>query len=645
MANKNTILLGYGANLIAPFDGMHSHRLPVKSKYTPARAQVNAGAGFINAFLYIFDAMMEKGNRISIAYTRCGDILVEYHSHNVDKVHFIVANADTLEIKGCIHDIGVRHQEAYSLEGGNSKTALIASLLNVYLQDEEFEDNYNAAMTEAKSGYPDVEDAYNYFVIMGENVYRRVSDSSLAESIDIDLSMEKLPLLTAKMLQQDEYHITKVICGDFDEYKKISGMEVSASGKLKIATPQVLLKEFVKKYPLAPNRKWTEEELSIMENNMEDDFLVVPSICDNFCKRIVESTKTNNPQRVYSLRGDAGSGKSTTAKIIAIGLGIPHVIHQFSSDSDKFDVYGGYVPTKSAFSESTPAIIKEFAKEGKVNAKTVAKIFHLPTSADIFFMPDMMYVTMAPDAEVSEQEDGSFICDGKRYSRDEFVGKALALLDEITAEKIQEIVSSKSISGENNFSFIESPLVKAAKYGYSCELQETDTIRDEGVLVLTNSLFEEGQFTLPTGEVVKVHPDAVFCFTNNIGYKGCRAMNNAVMDRWQFGATLNTPTAEEMAEKAIRKSSNNNKKQVLAMAKIIKDIYDAMKDKGIKDGITGQRALNNWATGALFNDVEDEFAESVLFKVSTLEANQYTINEIFLESPYRRDLYAKPEED
>ena len=122
-------------------------------------------------------------------------------------------------------------------------------------------------------------------------------------------------------------------------------------------------------------------------------------------------------------------------------------------------------------------------------------------------------------------------------------------------------------------------------------------------------------------------------------------MNNAVMDRWQFGATLNTPTAEEMAEKAIRKSSNNNKKQVLAMAKIIKDIYDAMKDKGIKDGITGQRALNNWATGALFNDVEDEFAESVLFKVSTLEANQYTINEIFLESPYRRDLYAKPEED
>ena len=53
-----------------------------------------------------------------------------------------------------------------------------------------------------------------------------------------------------------------------------------------------------------------------------------------------------------------------------------------------------------------------------------------------------------------------------------------------------------------------------------------------GVLVGLNSMLEQsGSITLPTGEIINRHPDAVVVVTTNISYEGCRGLNQSVIDR------------------------------------------------------------------------------------------------------------------
>ena len=72
---------------------------------------------------------------------------------------------------------------------------------------------------------------------------------------------------------------------------------------------------------------------------------------------------------------------------------------------------------------------------------------------------------------------------------------------------------SVSVEGETQsqtYTYVETDFIKALKNGYVAEIQEPSTILQPGVLVGLNSLLEqEGTITLPTGEVIRRHPDAV----------------------------------------------------------------------------------------------------------------------------------------
>lgn len=59
-------------------------------------------------------------------------------------------------------------------------------------------------------------------------------------------------------------------------------------------------------------------------------------------------------------------------------------------------------------------------------------------------------------------------------------------------------------------------------------LSQSSCIANPGVLVGLNSLLDNCQvITLPTGERVQRHPDAVIVVTTNSDYAGCRDMNRA----------------------------------------------------------------------------------------------------------------------
>ena len=84
----------------------------------------------------------------------------------------------------------------------------------------------------------------------------------------------------------------------------------------------------------------------------------------------------------------------------------------------------------------------------------------------------------------------------------------------------------------NGFKYVESPLVRAIRNGWVCELQEPSLITRPAVMPGLNGLLDEtGCVVLPTGEMLHRHPDCIIISTLNIDLEGCRPLNQAFMDR------------------------------------------------------------------------------------------------------------------
>ena len=150
---------------------------------------------------------------------------------------------------------------------------------------------------------------------------------------------------------------------------------------------------------------------------------------------------------------------------------------------------------------------------GGINYANVSKMMNLPDLDDMDYDPAGVYqaLTGVENAAATSQDCMSIV------------------LDRVT-EKVCALSrrDENSKSSGQTYTYIETDFIKALKYGYVIEIQEPTTIVQPGVLPGLNSLLEQtGTITLPTGEVIERHPDAVVVVTTNIGYEGCRSMNRA----------------------------------------------------------------------------------------------------------------------
>ncbi len=116
-----------------------------------------------------------------------------------------------------------------------------------------------------------------------------------------------------------------------------------------------------------------------------------------------------------------------------------------------------------------------------------------------------------------------------------------------------------------------------------------------GVLVGLNSLLEQnGTITLPTGEVIRRHPDAVVVVTTNVSYEGCRGMNQSVLDRMNLTQDIELPTPEIMAQRAMSVTGCEDDGMVSRMVQVVNDMSDFCRKNGISDGSCGMRSLIDW---------------------------------------------------
>lgn len=91
-----------------------------------------------------------------------------------------------------------------------------------------------------------------------------------------------------------------------------------------------------------------------------------------------------------------------------------------------------------------------------------------------------------------------------------------------------------------------------------------------GVLVGLNSLLEQtGSITLPTGEIIKRHPDAVVVVTTNVSYEGCRNMNQSVVDRMSMVEDVELPAPEIMVQRAMSVTGVRMSIQISQMVQVV----------------------------------------------------------------------------
>lgn len=301
------------------------------------------------------------------------------------------------------------------------------------------------------------------------------------------------------------------------------------------------------------------------------DGLDIPEWTRSAAKYAKLSSKYPEPIRTFFFVGPAGCGKSIGSRILSGLLGLVYDIITCNPDMEIFDFIGQIYPNTGNKALDFNAVRKEM---------------NLPSTSDIMLDPESAYIQIHRAAPKGNIDEGALIED------------MISLVNEEVAKRLEG----------KDYIYVEGPLTKAIRYGYAVEVQEIGIVKRAGVAVGLNAILESGKnafITLPTGETIKKHKNAVIIFTSNNGYVGTANLNQSVLSRMGDVRYFQNEKQSVMVERALKAVPDFYNKDVLTqMAGIIEQINKYCLDKGIDDGVCGQRELNNWAM-EIMCDLED----------------------------------------
>ena len=309
----------------------------------------------------------------------------------------------------------------------------------------------------------------------------------------------------------------------------------------------------------------------------------MPEEVVTICRHAKQSTGKSLPMRNFLLRGPAGTGKTEGAKAIAAGLNLPYMKYTCSANSEIYDFIGQVFPDTEGTSTGDPELDlqrQQLKEMGGITYENVKKLMGLPDLDDMDYDPAGTYQKLTG---VEKDNATSQDCMG--------------MVMEMVTEKLQQLckVQPENSDGRQNFIYVETDFIRALKLGYLVEIQEPNCIIQPGVLVGLNSLLEQnGSITLPTGEVIRRHPDAVVVVTTNISYEGCRSVNQSVLDRMNLTQDIELPPPEIMAQRAMSITGCEDDVLVGRMVQVVNDMDDYCRKNGISDGNCGMRSLIDW---------------------------------------------------
>lgn len=502
-------LFNYSRSLPPPFDTITNKKIKVASVYGE-KTESTLCATVIKA-VHAFCRCMNGSGEGAVGMVDGQKSAAEYKSAaGPDAYHLVVFDSATGNLLASVYDKNTEVIEQYTAHSSQRDgAALLFAMMPMLLSDSEFDEHLQSYNDQMNAGYTDMKQATEDMAILCDNAYRRIKDDTCPAHIPVSLDKSgNLMRVSQTQLDSGVFTPTSVIAGEFTIFAKTGPAVISK------ATTVIEHSDFIGKYQLNAGRKLSALEMSLVPKLPE--WYIIPVEVADICKHAQATTGKPTQMRNFLLRGPAGTGKTMGAKAIAAGLGLPYMKYTCSAGTEIFDFVGMVFPETDSVSTGDIELDRErelLKSMGGINYANVAKLMHLPDLDDMDYDPAGVYqmLTGVENPGATSQD-----CMG------------------IVLDKVTEKVQALSKRGENpggssqTYTYVETDFIKALKHGYVIEVQEPSTIMQPGVLVGLNSLLEqEGSITLPTGEIIQRHPDAVVIVTTNVSYEGCRNMNRA----------------------------------------------------------------------------------------------------------------------
>lgn len=573
-------LFNYSRSLPVPFDTMTNKKVKVASMYG-AKTESTLCGSVIKAVHAMCRCMNGTGEG-AVGQIDTNKSVAEYKSSvGPDAYHLVVFDAASGSALASVYDKNTELIEQYVAHPSQRDgAAIFFALMPFLMSDAEFDETFQEYYDQFIAGYPDMAKATESMAILCDNAYRRIKDDTCSAHINITVDKSgNLMRVSQGQLDSGSFVPTSVTAGEFTIFSKTGPAVIKKAGVVVEHT------DFVGKYPLTPGRTLSALELSLIPK-LPEWYIIPPEVVD-ICKHAQKTTGRPMQMRNFLLRGPAGTGKTMGAKAIAAGLGLPYMKYTCSANTEIFDFTGMIFPETDAVSTGSPELDREreiLKSMGGISYANVAKLMRLPDLDDMDYDPAGVYQALTGVENLAAT-----------------VQDCMSVVLEKVTEKVQALskrAENRQSSGQN-YTYVETDFVKALKHGYLVEVQEPSTIIQPGVLVGLNSLLEqEGSITLPTGEIIRRHPDTVVIVTTNVSYEGCRSMNQSVVDRMSLVKDIELPEPEVMVQRAMAVTGCADEYLVSQMVQVVNDMADYCRKNSITDGACGMRSLIDWVISA-----------------------------------------------
>lgn len=573
-------LFNYSRSLPVPFDTMTNKKVKVASMYG-AKTESTLCGSVIKAVHAMCRCMNGTGEG-AVGQIDTNKSVAEYKSSvGPDAYHLVVFDAASGSALASVYDKNTELIEQYVAHPSQRDgAAIFFALMPFLMSDAEFDETFQEYYDQFIAGYPDMAKATESMAILCDNAYRRIKDDTCPAHINITVDKSgNLMRVSQGQLDSGSFVPTSVTAGEFTIFAKTGPAVIKKAGVVVEHT------DFVGKYPLTPGRTLSALELSLIPK-LPEWYIIPPEVVD-ICKHAQKTTGRPMQMRNFLLRGPAGTGKTMGAKAIAAGLGLPYMKYTCSANTEIFDFTGMIFPETDAVSTGSLELDREreiLKSMGGISYANVAKLMRLPDLDDMDYDPAGVYQALTGVENLAAT-----------------VQDCMSVVLENVTEKVQALskrAENRQSSGQN-YTYVETDFVKALKHGYLVEVQEPSTIIQPGVLVGLNSLLEqEGSITLPTGEIIRRHPDTVVIVTTNVSYEGCRQMNQSVVDRMSLVKDIELPEPEVMVQRAMAVTGCADEYLVSQMVQVVNDMADYCRKNSITDGACGMRSLIDWVISA-----------------------------------------------
>lgn len=611
-------LFTFNRSLPAPFDAMKTKKVKVTSKYGSG-TESTLCSNFIKAIHAVCRCM--DGSAPGAVGVLDNKTIAEYKSSvDANTYHLVVYDRSNGHILAGVYNKETETMEGYvANETARDASAVLMALFPILMEDDEFEEHFNEYFNSYKTGYPDLTKATESMAYMCDNAYRRVKDETNPAHIKVEIDRAgNLNRVSSVHIESGTFTPKEVVVGEFTIFASTGPATVI--GK---ATVLVEHSDFEGKYSLGA-RSFSALEESLIPKL--PSWYIIPKEVVDICKHAKATTGKPTQMRNFLFRGPAGTGKTMSAKAVAAGLGLPYMKYTCSAGTEIFDFVGQVFPNTDGMGTSNHEIAKEretLRAMGGITYENVAKLMKLPDLDDMDYDPAGVYQKVTGKAKTDATTQDCMA---------EVLQKVVDKIAELS--KPDENVSEKG----QTFKYEETDFLKALKYGYVVEIQEPTTIMQPGVMVGLNSLLEQGgSITLPTGEIIKRHPDAVVIVTTNVTYEGCRSMNQSIIDRMSLVRDVELPSAEVMVQRAMSVTGATDELLISDMVRVVNDMADYCRKNNITDGSVGMRSLIDWIVSTeITGNVYESALQTVISKATAEDEDRHSLITTILEPVFSK---------